>query len=104
MQLGWDTTQLELWETQRPVPQLALSALVERSRSSSWILSSKWSGGGRMRLSAARRTVLLLFLVVLIGVWVGHSRLLGQQLDGQDHPRSAEMRSDVERRMLLPDR
>jgi hypothetical protein len=51
-----------------------------------------------MLLSAARRNVILLPLAFLIGVWVGQSRLIDQQSDGQDDLRGAEIRSELEQR------
>ena len=51
-----------------------------------------------MLLSAAHRNVILLTLVFLIGVWVGQSRLIDQQSDGQDNPRGAEIQSELEQR------
>lgn len=51
-----------------------------------------------MLLSAAHRNVILLPLVFLSGVWVGQSRLNDQKSDGQDNPRRAEIRSELERR------
>jgi hypothetical protein len=51
-----------------------------------------------MLLSAAHRNVILLPLVFLIGVWVGQSRLIDQQSDGQDNPRGAEIQSELEQR------
>ena len=51
-----------------------------------------------MLLSAACRNVILLPLVFLIGVWVGQSQLNDQQSDGQDNPRGAEIRNELEQR------
>jgi hypothetical protein len=54
-----------------------------------------------MLLSAARRNVILLPLVFLIGVWVGQSWLNDQQSDGRDNPRGAKIRSELEQRTLF---
>jgi len=94
MRPGWETSQLECKETQRPAAQLALFVQEEISRIYSGILSSK----RLLLMSAAYRNLILFPLVFLIGVWVGQNSLIDQQSEGQGKSGRTEFRSELEQR------